>query len=112
MLTPKFREWSRATLGVCLSTLLALPNPALGQPNDHHKTDTPIKHVIVLIGENRSFDNLEGRISRRTHLVEGLNLHVVGRAIQRPAGNGDKAGLKAGALPRSPNPQLQIHSGA
>jgi len=58
MLIPKFREWSRATLGVCLSTLLALPNPSLGRPNDHHKTDTPIKHVIVLIGENRSFDNL------------------------------------------------------
>ena len=58
MLIPKFREWSRATLGVCLSTLLALPNPALSQPNDHEKTKTPIKHVIVLIGENRSFDNL------------------------------------------------------
>jgi len=58
MLIPKFREWSRATLGVCLSTLLALPNPSLGRPTDHHKTDTPIKHVIVLIGENRSFDNL------------------------------------------------------
>jgi phospholipase C len=59
MLIPKFREWSRATLGVCLSTLLVIPNPAFGQPNtDHQKTDTPIKHVIVLIGENRTFDNL------------------------------------------------------
>jgi phospholipase C len=67
MLIPKFREWSRATLGVCLSTLLALPNPALGQPSDHHKTDTPIKHVIVLIGENRSFDNLFATYVPKSH---------------------------------------------
>jgi phospholipase C len=25
---------------------------------DHHETETPIKHVIVLIGENRTFDHL------------------------------------------------------
>src|SRR3984885_1274307 len=25
---------------------------------DHHETETPVKHVIVLIGENRTFDHL------------------------------------------------------
>ena len=67
MRIPKFRDWGRATLGVCLSTLLAMPNPAYSQPNDHHKTDTPIKHVIVLIGENRSFDNLFATYVPKSH---------------------------------------------
>ena len=59
MFISKFRGWGRPALGVSLSALLIIPSPAFGQPNDdHHRTDTPIKHVIVLIGENRSFDNL------------------------------------------------------
>ena len=52
----KFREWGRAALGMCLSSLLVIPSLAFSQANQ--ETHTPIKHVIVLIGENRSFDHL------------------------------------------------------
>jgi phospholipase C len=42
-----------AGLGVLLSCGLAVADDDQGQ-----KTATPIKHVIILIGENRSFDNI------------------------------------------------------
>src|SRR5450631_3008051 len=32
--------------------------PLLAQDKEEPKTKTPIKHVIVLIGENRTFDHL------------------------------------------------------
>jgi len=35
--------------------LLAVPARA---DDDHRRTETPIKHVIVIIGENRTFDHL------------------------------------------------------
>ena len=58
MFSSKFREWGRAAVGVSLSALLIIPSPAFSQPGNQHKTDTPIQHVIVLIGENRTFDHL------------------------------------------------------
>jgi phospholipase C len=56
----------RATLSACIGAMLLNPIVASGRtPNpgsdddDHNgKTETPIKHVIVLIGENRTFDFL------------------------------------------------------
>src|ERR1700757_252107 len=45
---------------------------------DHHETETPIKHVIVLIGENRTFDHLfatyvpQSRDSINNLLSEGI----------------------------------------
>jgi len=63
-------EWWRRTL-VCLSLFALLSNNfyAFGQSSrveksgddgkkTQIKTETPIKHVIVLIGENRTFDHL------------------------------------------------------
>jgi len=63
-------EWWRRTL-VCLSLFALLSNNfyAFGQSSrleksgddgkkNQIKTETPIKHVIVLIGENRTFDHL------------------------------------------------------
>jgi phospholipase C len=59
------RKWRlRATLSASLAVLIAFPIPASAQNrstdvvNDHSRTATPIKHVIVLIGENRTFDHL------------------------------------------------------
>src|SRR5262245_1133956 len=34
------------------------PQDTLHGHGGHHRTATPIKHVIVLIGENRTFDNV------------------------------------------------------
>jgi phospholipase C len=60
------RTWrERAIAGVLCSTLImsfATPTSARtgGSDDDVHpqKTETPIKHLIVLIGENRTFDHL------------------------------------------------------
>jgi len=43
-----------------LSTLTNLVSPpiASAHPNPSRRTQTPIKHVIVIIGENRTFDHV------------------------------------------------------
>jgi phospholipase C len=43
-----------------VSGQVGVPLPSAAQPNDDPESDTatPIKHVIVLIGENRSFDHV------------------------------------------------------
>jgi phospholipase C len=54
----------RATLCACIAALLLNPVAAAGQTATagseatQQNTATPIKHVIVVIGENRSFDHL------------------------------------------------------
>src|SRR6202521_6437055 len=53
-----------AQVGASLLSLLLAAGPAFSQSGtvdskaDHQKTKTPIKHVIVIIGENRSFDHV------------------------------------------------------
>jgi len=53
-----------AKFGASLMSLLLTVLPAFSQPRDkddegeRHDTKTPIKHVIVLIGENRTFDHI------------------------------------------------------
>ena len=49
------RAAASVTLPVLLIQLMA---PAFAAAEHHPKTRTPIKHVIVLIGENRTFDHL------------------------------------------------------
>jgi hypothetical protein len=61
--------WRRAAVGASLFALLSNSFNAFGQNHtannaDHLKTATPIKHVVVLIGENRSFDHLLRRMCR------------------------------------------------
>src|SRR5580704_5438596 len=51
----------RAILAMCFAALMSVAIPASSQTvaaPDQQKTETPIKHVIVLIGENRTFDHL------------------------------------------------------
>src|SRR5579863_1396898 len=42
-------------LHLSLGSIWAIPARA---DDDHRRTETPIKHVIVIIGENRSFDHV------------------------------------------------------
>src|SRR5580704_7514801 len=49
---------SLAVFQFSLGGPMAAPLEAHGHDRDHGNTASPIKHVIVLIGENRSFDNL------------------------------------------------------
>src|SRR5580692_11152639 len=44
-------------LGVSLAAL-ALSQGVRAEDNDPIKTASPIKHVIIIVGENRSFDHL------------------------------------------------------
>jgi phospholipase C len=55
----------RVIAGACLAALILSPLPTPAYPgngddkkNDKPKTETPVKHLIVLIGENRTFDHL------------------------------------------------------
>lgn len=58
------KKWQpRATLVLFLAMLMSIAIPASSQSEDdrdadRHETATPIKHVIVIIGENRTFDNI------------------------------------------------------
>ena len=58
------RRWRlKNTVGTALVALMSCGVAAAEERNDHAdgvKTATPIKHVIVLIGENRTFDNIYG----------------------------------------------------
>ena len=55
-------KWTRvATLGTLVAGLCgAQPSHADGRDRGHAATITPIHHVILIIGENRSFDQLFG----------------------------------------------------
>ena len=64
MSTPGFLAQARQHLAVGVSLFaivanLGAPLPAAAQdPARESKTTTPIKHVIVIIGENRTFDHI------------------------------------------------------
>jgi phospholipase C len=49
-----------ALSGVLLAAVAVSPVAADDDRDDGHGTATPIKHVIILIGENRTFDNIYG----------------------------------------------------
>src|SRR5260370_7622979 len=47
------------TLALAAASVFALAAPAFAADNDENsETRTPIKHVIIIIGENRTFDHL------------------------------------------------------
>ena len=68
------RKWPAAiALGAMLSAQSAAPLVYAGQKNQNApSTTTPITHVIVLIGENRSFDNIFGTYVPKRGTVENL----------------------------------------
>jgi phospholipase C len=89
----KISFWPRAA-AVLIVTALLLANtiaPALSKDSDDQKTDTPIKHVVIIFQENVSFDhyfasypiakNLAGEPSfhakRGTPTVNGLNIPLL-----------------------------------
>jgi phospholipase C len=58
------------TVGASLVALMAnlgTPLPALAEDGHRHSTATPIKHVIVIIGENRTFDHVFATYKPRRH---------------------------------------------
>jgi phospholipase C len=64
------RNTSRASTALCLSMMLALNGsmPAFAaSPQDALPTATPIKHVVVIFGENESFDHYFGTYPHATN---------------------------------------------
>ncbi len=47
-------------LGVSVSMLSPYYALAAGQSHQHRETETPIEHLIVIVGENHTFDNIYG----------------------------------------------------
>jgi phospholipase C len=53
------RKWRGAALASVATLVAQLVAPAFAAAEDHHRqTRTPIQHVIVIIGENRTFDHV------------------------------------------------------
>src|ERR1700689_1423209 len=52
--------WQRSRIALASLLLLQLTvgTPLMAQQTGDNETTTPIKHVIVIIGENRSFDHV------------------------------------------------------
>jgi phospholipase C len=61
MLAPGFLAKARQHLAVATSLFALIANlgtPAAAQDHDKRSTATPIKHVMIIIGENRTFDHV------------------------------------------------------
>src|SRR5260370_42249495 len=79
MKTLRQRKWPAAiALGAMLSAQSAAPLEYAGQKNQNApSTTTPIKHLIVLIGENRSFDNVYGTYRPKSEVANLLSKGIV-----------------------------------
>jgi phospholipase C len=83
------RNVSRATSALCLSMVLAV-NGALpafaASPQDALPTATPIKHVVIIFGENESFDHYFGTYPQAANMSGGGPVFTA--APNTPAVNG------------------------
>ena len=80
-------------LGVSLAALALSPAVRAEDANNQIKTASPIKHVIIIVGENRSFDHLFATYmpkSRDERVLNLLSEHIV-KADGTPDENFDRA---------------------
>jgi phospholipase C len=79
VLSSALRKCSRATLSLFLIASMSFTNVAFGQTAASTTTATPIKHVIVLIGENRSFDHTFATYVPKSHdsISNLLSKHII-----------------------------------
>src|SRR6202140_2668776 len=80
-------------LGVSLAALALSQGVRAEDANDSVKTASPIKHVIIIVGENRSFDHLFATYKPKSHDERVLNLlseHII-KADGTPDENFDQA---------------------
>jgi phospholipase C len=87
-------------MGASVLSLLLAAGPAFSQNSsvdrkaDHQKTETPIKHVIEIIGENRTFDHLFATYVPRS---KDLLSNLLSKQIIKVDGSPGKNFAKAGA---------------
>jgi phospholipase C len=95
-----------------LATALVLQaTVALAQPVPAHQAQTPIEHVIVVVGENRTFDNLYGVYQpRRGQTIHNLLSKGIVKADGTPGPNFALArqniALQTGAYTPTPTPTV------
>jgi phospholipase C len=80
-------------LGVSVAALALSQGVRAEDANDPIKTASPIKHVIIIVGENRSFDHLFATYvpkSRDERVLNLLSQHIV-KANGQPDENFDRA---------------------
>ncbi|HXJ19268.1 MAG TPA: alkaline phosphatase family protein [Polyangia bacterium] len=55
------------------------PKPPPGSGSGDHKTDSPIKHVVVIVGENRTFDHVFATYKAKhgQHVDNLLSRHII-----------------------------------
>jgi phospholipase C len=84
-----------AALALFLAVVMSIPFPASGQNRDgdeaDRKTATPIKHVILIIGENRSFDNIYATYVPKHGTVSNLLSKGIIHSDGSPGPNADLA---------------------
>ncbi len=89
------KQRPRAALALFLTALMSLPIPAVSEDRNNdgadHKTVTPIKHVIVIIGENRTFDNIYATYVPRHGTVSNLLSRGIIHSDGSPGPNADLA---------------------
>jgi phospholipase C len=85
----------RAALALFLIALMSIPLPASAERRDsdeaEQKTATPIKHVIVIIGENRTFDNIFATYVPKHGTVSNLLSKGIIHSDGSPGPNADLA---------------------
>src|SRR5476649_1291576 len=85
----------RAALALFLVALMAIQVPASAENRDrdeaNQKTATPIKHVILIIGENRTFDNIFATYVPRHGTVSNLLSKGIIHSDGSPGPNADLA---------------------
>src|SRR5438128_2744000 len=95
-LTSIARKRPNPKLALFLVALISIAIPASSQSNDlddadHQNTATPIKHVILIIGENRTFDNIYATYVPRHGTVLNLLSKGIINADGSPGPNADLA---------------------
>jgi len=99
-----------APTGLALCSMFFCSAAVSADESAHGRTATPIKHVIVLIGENRSFDNIYGTYDPRPgQLVANLRSR---RIVREDGSLGPRAGLAAQVALNAIPSQYFIHQPA
>jgi len=102
-----------AALALFLAALMSFPVPAYSENRDsdeaNQNTATPIKHVIVIIGENRTFDNIFATYVPKHGTVSNLLsrgiIHWTARLVRTPILHNNSS-----FRPSTPPPTLLTHA--
>lgn len=85
----------KAALALFLAALMSIPIPASAENRDrdeaNQQTASPIKHVIVIIGENRTFDNIFATYVPKHGTVSNLLSKGIIHSDGSPGPNADLA---------------------